>query len=68
VTSTDPRAIAERLGVPVALVCDLQRRGHLQRLDLDPAELRLRLWRAYLGWGESGHETRRSSRRRHSSL
>jgi hypothetical protein len=47
--SSDPSFIAERLGVPAELVRRLQRRGYLRRFDLDPAEVRLRLWRGYLG-------------------
>jgi hypothetical protein len=52
--TSDPNTIAERLGVPPALIRRLQRRGYLRSFDLDPAELRLRLWLGYLGQGASG--------------
>jgi hypothetical protein len=51
--TSDPNRIAERLGVPPALIRRLQRRGYLRRFDLDPADARLRLWRGYLGKGAS---------------
>ena len=51
---SDPNSIAERMGVPAALVRRLQRRGYLRRFDLDPAEIRLRLWRGYRGRRDLG--------------
>jgi len=43
----DARTIAERLGLPEDVVRALQRHGVLQRLDLDDAQIRERLWRAH---------------------
>ena len=43
----DSRTIAERLGLPEDVVRAVQRHGVLQRLDLDDAEVRERLWRAH---------------------
>ena len=47
----DARTIAERLGLPEDVVRAVQRHGVLQRLDLDDAEIRERLWRAHLRRG-----------------
>ena len=43
----DARTIAERLGLPEDVVRAVQRHGVLQRLDLDDAQIRERLWRAH---------------------
>lgn len=43
----DSRTIAERLGLPEDVVRAVQRHGVLQRLDLDDAEVRERLWRGH---------------------
>ena len=43
----DARTIAERLGLPEDVVRAVQRRNVLQRLDVDDAEIRERLWRAH---------------------
>ena len=47
----DSRIIADRLGLPEDVVLAVQRRGVLQRLDLDDAEIRERLWRGHLRSG-----------------
>ena len=47
----DARTIAERLGLPEDVVRALQRHDVLQRLDLDDAEIRERLWQGHLRSG-----------------
>jgi hypothetical protein len=47
VSNADPRAIAERLGVPEGAVRGVQRHGFLRRLALEDGEIRARLWRAH---------------------
>ena len=46
----DPHAerIAKRLGLTDAVICQLQARGHLQRLAVTPGELDARIYRAYV--------------------
>jgi hypothetical protein len=45
--STDPRRVAERLGLDEAVVQRLEARGHLARLGLTEYEIRRRLYHAH---------------------
>jgi hypothetical protein len=54
----DARTIAERLGLSEEAVRALQRRGFLQRLDLDGAEIRVRLWQGHLRSGLTARSPR----------
>ena len=59
----DTRTIAARLSLPEDVVRAVQRHGVLQRLDLDNAEIRERLWRAHLLWQSSGSDVPREEKR-----
>ena len=62
-TIVDARTIAERLGLPEDAVRVVQRHGVLQRLDLDDAEIRERLWRGHLMRQSSGSDVPREEKR-----
>lgn len=49
-TNADARTIAERLGLPLEAVRNVQRHGFLRRLDLDEHQIRERLWRAHVAY------------------
>jgi hypothetical protein len=48
--TVDERAIAERLGVAQEAVRRVQRRGFLQRFELDDREIRQRLWEGHVAF------------------
>ena len=65
---TDPRRIAERLGLPADAVARVQARGYLRSLDLGDDELRLHLLRGHAAWAAVRSQQEVTARRRNAGV